>query len=112
MEILSELNPIQQEAVSYDTSKPLLILAGAGSGKTRILTHRVAYLIKSQGVNPRNILLLTFTNKASEEMLRRVRKLIGKSDETVTGGTFHSFCARYLRRYGEQYWNFRKICNL
>jgi DNA helicase-2/ATP-dependent DNA helicase PcrA len=102
MEILSELNPIQQEAVSFDTSKPLLILAGAGSGKTRILTHRVAYLIKKKGVNPGNILLLTFTNKASEEMLRRVRKLIGKSDKTVVGGTFHSFCARILRRYGEQ----------
>ncbi|KKU75076.1 MAG: ATP-dependent DNA helicase PcrA [Candidatus Amesbacteria bacterium GW2011_GWB1_47_26] len=90
MSILADLNPAQQEAVRFGEG-PLLILAGAGSGKTRVLTHRVAYLI-SQGVAPEEIILLTFTNKASEEMLRRI------TGTKPTGGTFHSFCARLLRR--------------
>jgi len=96
--ILMHLNPNQQEAV---TSKdgPLLILAGAGSGKTRCITHRVAYLIKERGINPENILLVTFTNKAAAEMKERLKKLIGKAPPLA--GTFHSFCARILRQEGK-----------
>jgi DNA helicase-2/ATP-dependent DNA helicase PcrA len=96
--ILMHLNPNQQEAV---TSKdgPLLILAGAGSGKTRCITHRVAYLIKERGINPENILLVTFTNKAAAEMKERLKKLIGKAP--LLAGTFHSFCARILRQEGK-----------
>lgn len=96
--ILMHLNPNQQEAV---TSKdgPLLILAGAGSGKTRCITHRVAYLIKERGINPENILLVTFTNKAAAEMKERLKKLIDKAPSLT--GTFHSFCARILRQEGK-----------
>ena len=96
MSIVSDLNPAQQGAVKFGGG-PLLILAGAGSGKTRVLTYRVAYLIAEKGIDPGNILLLTFTNKAAEEMMKRVEKLVGRSG--VAGGTFHSFCARMLRRY-------------
>ena len=94
--ILQGLNPQQQEAVMF-SGGPLLILAGAGSGKTRVLVHRVAWLIGEKGVAPENILLQTFTNKASGEMLRRVEDLVGRKG--VAGGTFHSFCAKVLRRY-------------
>ncbi len=97
-DILKDLNPAQQAAVQFN-SGPLLILAGAGSGKTRVLTHRVAYLIY-QGASAENILLLTFTNKAAEEMLKRVDKLMGLGKGRVMGGTFHSFCAKVLRKYG------------
>ena len=95
--ILQGLNPSQQEAVKF-TGGPLLILAGAGSGKTRVLTHRVAYLVKEAGVASNQILLLTFTNKAAGEMVLRVKKLLGL-EFAGFGGTFHSFAARTLRRF-------------
>lgn len=94
--ILNQLNPPQQSAVVF-SGGPLLILAGAGSGKTRVLTHRVAYLIQKQ-VPSQNILLLTFTNKAAGEMMRRISALLG-TDFAGLGGTFHSFAAKVLRRY-------------
>lgn len=97
--ILTDLNPKQQEAVTY-TDGPLLILAGAGSGKTRCLTHRAAYLILEKGVPSKKILLTTFTNKAAGEMKERIRKLIG--DEPGFVGTFHSFCVRVLRIDGRE----------
>ncbi len=101
MEILTELNPVQQEAVSFDTNTPLAILAGAGSGKTRILTHRVAYFVKELGIDRQNILLLTFTNKAAGEMLYRVSKLTGDAARSgIAGGTFHSFGVKVLREFG------------
>ena len=95
--ILSQLNPPQQEAVVFGEG-PLLILAGPGSGKTRVLTHRAAWLIKKRGVNAKNILLLTFTNKAAEEMKTRLARLLDTKDYQLPwAGTFHSFCARVLR---------------
>ena len=97
--ILANLNPPQQEAVKYD-SGPLLILAGAGSGKTRVLTHRAAWLIKEKGVEPQNILLVTFTNRAAGEMRERIQKLLGETTAPLAS-TFHSFCARVLRRDGK-----------
>ena len=97
-DIYSALNPQQQEAV-YHTEGPLLILAGAGSGKTRVLTHRIAYLIDKKGINPWNILAITFTNKAASEMRERVDKIVGFGSESVWVSTFHSTCVRILRRY-------------
>lgn len=96
--ILTHLNLPQQEAVTFGEG-PLLILAGPGSGKTRALTHRAAYLIKDKKVAPENILLLTFTNKASEEMKKRIKKLAGVTPQFA--GTFHSFCAKILRIEGK-----------
>lgn len=98
MSIYDTLNPPQQEAV-FHTEGPLLILAGAGSGKTRVLTHRIAYLIEDKGVNPFNILAITFTNKAAQEMRERVDKLTGVDGMSVWVATFHSTCVRILRRY-------------
>ena len=96
--IYDTLNPEQKEAV-FHTEGPLLILAGAGSGKTRVLTHRIAYLIEEQDVNPWNILAITFTNKAAEEMRERVDRLVGFGAEQIWVATFHSTCVRILRRH-------------
>lgn len=98
--LLDELNPQQQLAVKA-TEGPVLILAGAGSGKTRVLTYRVAHLISEKKVPPENILVMTFTNKASGEMIERIKKLIGNLPTLPVMGTFHSFCARILRREGK-----------
>ncbi|WP_346697787.1 DNA helicase PcrA [Catenibacillus scindens] len=98
MSIYETLNPVQQEAV-YHTEGPLLILAGAGSGKTRVLTHRIAYLIDEKNVNPWNILAITFTNKAAGEMRERVDQIVGYGSENIWVSTFHSTCVRILRRY-------------
>ncbi|MCD8075582.1 MAG: DNA helicase PcrA [Lachnospiraceae bacterium] len=101
MSIYDSLNPQQQEAVCHYEG-PLLILAGAGSGKTRVLTHRVAWLIEEMGVNPWNILAITFTNKAAGEMRERVDRILNRSEQisgSVWVSTFHSTCVRILRRY-------------
>lgn len=98
MSIYDTLNPEQKRAVLHDKG-PLLLLAGAGSGKTRVLTHRIAYLIEERGVNPYNILAITFTNKAAKEMRERVDKIVGYGSENIWVSTFHSTCVRILRRY-------------
>lgn len=95
-ELLANMNPRQKEAVMH-TEGPLLLMAGAGSGKTRVLTHRIAYLIEEKNVNPWNILAITFTNKAAREMKERVENLLGDVAKAVTISTIHSFCVRLLR---------------
>lgn len=101
MGIYDTLNGRQQEAC-FHTEGPVLILAGAGSGKTRVITHRISYLMEECGVNPWNILAITFTNKAAGEMRERVDKLIGFGAESVWISTFHSMCVRILRRHIDQ----------
>jgi len=100
MDILATLNPAQREAVEA-IKGPVLILAGPGSGKTRVITHRVAYLVKHCGISPYHIMAVTFTNKAAQEMRDRLEQLLGQAVEALTLGTFHAICARILRREGK-----------
>ena len=96
-ELLADLNPIQREAVIHERG-PLLIVAGAGSGKRRVLTQRIGYLIAEAGVSPFQILAITFTNKAAQEMKERVAALVGPVAEKMWVSTFHAACVRMLRR--------------
>ncbi|NVJ64669.1 MAG: UvrD-helicase domain-containing protein, partial [Flavobacteriaceae bacterium] len=96
MDYLSSLNEPQYEGV-VNTEGPAMIIAGAGSGKTRVLTYRIAYLIKEKGVDPFNILSLTFTNKAAREMRERIERVAGLNARNLWMGTFHSVFARILR---------------
>ena len=97
MDLLQGLNPVQAQAVQA-VDGPVLVLAGPGSGKTRVLTHRIAYIIQEHSVPPYNILAVTFTNKAAKEMIARLRQLIGNDVSSLTIGTFHAVCVRILRR--------------
>ena len=99
--ILQDLNPAQRDAVIHRHG-PMLVVAGAGSGKTRVLTHRIAHLIENDNINPFQILAITFTNKAAQEMKDRVTALVGPVAEKMWVSTFHSACVRILRRDAEQ----------
>ena len=98
MDLLENLNDKQKEAV-LATEGPCLVIAGAGSGKTKVLTHKIAYLIEEREIKPWNILAITFTNKAAKEMQERITNLIGEKAAEMWIGTFHSICVRILRRY-------------
>lgn len=98
MSIYDTLNEQQKKGV-FTVDGPVLLLAGAGSGKTRVLTHRIVYLIEEIGVNPWNIMAITFTNKAAGEMKERVEDLVGFGSDSIWVTTFHSTCVRILRRY-------------
>src|SRR4051812_12396824 len=100
-DLLEGLNPVQLEAVTH-ADGPLLIVAGAGSGKTRVLTHRIAHPIRNEGVSPFEILAITFTNKAADEMKQRVAALVGSVAQKMWVSTFHSACVRILRRDGSR----------
>ena len=97
-DILDGLNEKQKEAI-INCDGPNLIIAGAGSGKTRVLTHKIAYLINEKGIKPWNILAITFTNKAAKEMKTRIENLIGDVSNDMWVGTFHAICVRILKRY-------------
>lgn len=97
-ELIEGLNDKQKEAV-LKTEGPCLVIAGAGSGKTKVLTHKIAYLMSEKNVKPWNILAITFTNKAANEMKERIEKLVGDAVKDMWMGTFHSICVRILRRY-------------
>src|SRR6201987_4470665 len=98
---LADLNPAQRQAV-LTTEGPLLVIAGAGSGKTRVLTHRVAHLLAAAGAEPNEILAITFTNKAAGEMKERVERMLGTVARAIWILTFHSACGRILRREAER----------
>ncbi|MET0802532.1 MAG: UvrD-helicase domain-containing protein, partial [Acidimicrobiales bacterium] len=100
-ELLEGLNPSQREAVVHGDG-PLLVIAGAGSGKTRVLTHRIAYLIEERGISPFGLIAITFTNKAAAEMKSRVGALVGPVAEKMWVSTFHSACVRILRRSADR----------
>ena len=97
-DILEGLNDKQYEAV-INTDGPCLVIAGAGSGKTKVLTHKIAYLLNEKDIKPWNILSITFTNKAANEMKERVEKLVGEAAKDIWMGTFHSICVKILRSF-------------